>query len=294
MNESLTIKHSKPLIIYHAGCPDGFCAAWVANMYFRQIRGTDAELHPGRYEDPPPDVSGRDVLIVDFSYPRDILIEMYKMANSLRVFDHHKTSQADLASLTWCVFDMNESGATLTWRELFTDPPLAVVRYVRDRDLWKWELPNSKEVSAYIMSLPHDIKVWDEIFNKITVEEMIKLGTACRQVVNHFIDMQIKNAYKLNLFGIDWIAVNTPQSNVADVLGALVAQHKLPALGWSVFNDGVVGLSLRSADDLPMDVSVVAKSLGGGGHRNAAGCRWPKEKIDLLLPNITWYKEDNK
>jgi len=57
----------KPLVIYHAGCPDGVTAAWVVKKRFG-----DVDLHPGRYGEPPPDVTSRDVYVVDFTYGDDL------------------------------------------------------------------------------------------------------------------------------------------------------------------------------------------------------------------------------
>ena len=47
----------KPLCIYHGNCADGFTAAWAVHRRF----GNDWDYHAGVYQDPPPDVSGRDV-----------------------------------------------------------------------------------------------------------------------------------------------------------------------------------------------------------------------------------------
>src|SRR3970040_843082 len=66
-------------ILYHANCYDGFGAAWSAWL---KLEGLDAprqhDYIPVLYGDPPPDgLDGQDIVIVDFSYPRDILLELY-------------------------------------------------------------------------------------------------------------------------------------------------------------------------------------------------------------------------
>ena len=53
----------KPLVLYHANCPDGFCCAWIARKKF----GPELDLVPAQYGDDPPNVVGRDVYILDFS-----------------------------------------------------------------------------------------------------------------------------------------------------------------------------------------------------------------------------------
>ena len=86
---------SKILCIYHGNCADGFGAAWVV----RKALGDDVEFFPGVYQSEPPDVTGRDVVMVDFSYKRDVLLDMAAEADSIVIIDHHKTAQEDLVDL---------------------------------------------------------------------------------------------------------------------------------------------------------------------------------------------------
>ncbi|WP_329761830.1 DHHA1 domain-containing protein [Stenotrophomonas maltophilia] len=80
----------KPLVIYHSNCADGFTAAWAVRQ------AMDADFHPGIHGAPPPDVSGRDVILVDFSYKPDALMQLRKSARSILILDHHKSAEADL------------------------------------------------------------------------------------------------------------------------------------------------------------------------------------------------------
>lgn len=80
----------KPLCIYHSNCADGFTAAWAVRQ------AMDADFHPGVHGEPPPDVTGRDVILVDFSYKADVLLQMQLVANSILVLDHHKSAEEDL------------------------------------------------------------------------------------------------------------------------------------------------------------------------------------------------------
>jgi oligoribonuclease NrnB/cAMP/cGMP phosphodiesterase (DHH superfamily) len=82
----------KPLVIYHANCADGFTAAWAVRQ------AMDADFHAGVHGEPPPDVAGRDVILVDFSYPRAQLVDMAQVARSILVLDHHKSAEAELRS----------------------------------------------------------------------------------------------------------------------------------------------------------------------------------------------------
>jgi len=99
----------KLLVLFHASCADGFCAAWICHKIY-----PDAEYVAVQYGQEPPDVKDREVLILDFSYPRKQLLAMRSAAKNLEVLDHHKTAAADLEGLDFCMFDMSKSGARLT------------------------------------------------------------------------------------------------------------------------------------------------------------------------------------
>ena len=101
-------------VIYHGNCFDGHTAAYVAWSYFRD----QAEYIGCQHGDlfPIQNLTRDDqVFILDFSFKREILLEVKEKVGDLRVIDHHKTAQEDLEGLDFCIFDMNKSGALLTW-----------------------------------------------------------------------------------------------------------------------------------------------------------------------------------
>jgi hypothetical protein len=58
---------------------------------------------------------------------------------------------------------MNKSGARLAW-EFFPDKPVpGLIRYVEDRDIWKWEFPESPAFLAALEMEPRSIARWAEI-----------------------------------------------------------------------------------------------------------------------------------
>lgn len=151
----------KTLIIYHHPCADGFTAAWVV----AKAHGYDfVDLHPAQYGSAPPDVTNRDVIVVDFSYPRAVLEAMDAEADSLLVLDHHKSAQKDLDGLPFAHFDMNKSGAMLAYDEFGSvKVNHRLVQYVQDRDIWTKELPFTEEISAAIASRDLTFDEWDEM-----------------------------------------------------------------------------------------------------------------------------------
>src|SRR5688500_3788876 len=98
-------------VLYHGNCHDGFGAAWAARRKF----GDAAVYQPVTHGYPPPTMPpGSEVLIVDFAYPRSTLLELDDQ-HQVQVLDHHKTAQTDLEGLGFCIFDLERSGAMLTW-----------------------------------------------------------------------------------------------------------------------------------------------------------------------------------
>lgn len=83
------------LVIYHAKCPDGLAAAWVVWTLY----GAGATYLPASYGDAPPEVEGKHVVIVDFSYPRDVMVRLAKQAKSVLLLDHHVTARDNLDPL---------------------------------------------------------------------------------------------------------------------------------------------------------------------------------------------------
>jgi uncharacterized protein len=272
-------------ILYHAGCHDGFCAAWLCHKVW-----PNAEYIPVQYNQPPPDVRGASVLIVDFSYPRDVLIAMRstcKQTNGqgeLAVLDHHKTAQADLEGLDWCVFDMDKSGARLTWEFLWDngliDPikqfgtafldrsasPM-LVDYTEDRDLWRWKLPSSREINAALRSYPLDLDLWNRL-NRCC-EHLAAEGTAILREQQRLIDQHVGFARLLNIAGHEVYGVNAT-CHVSEIAQELAKRGPFGAC-WFENANGDKVYSLRSTEESGVDVSAIAKQLGGGGHARAAG-----------------------
>lgn len=263
-----------PLVVYHANCRDGFCAAWVLWRYF-SMRGSGAEFTPASYGQSPPDCRGRDVIVVDFSYPREVLEGVAREAATLLVMDHHKTAQEDLEEFarnpppnTRVVFDMEQSGAglahTYCWGRSGRN---YLVDYVEDRDLWRHSLPYSKAVNSYISTLPHTFEAWDHALH-IPTYTVTEMGIAVLAKTEQYVAAVSKLALRANFEGYFIPVVNAPPPDISELLHELCTGERF-AMGWYQRSDGWFNYSLRSVGDF--DVSALARRYGGGGHKNAAG-----------------------
>lgn len=266
----------RTLCVYHANCDDGFAAAWAV----RHALGDDVEFFPGIYQVPPPDVADRDVLMVDFSYKRPVLMEMAAQAKSIVVLDHHKTAAEDLAGLPVpggfnfplsklsALFDMKRSGAGLTWDFFHPDTPRPeFIDYIEDRDLWLKKLPGSDEFTIALRSYPQNFILWDALV-AAGPEALIAEGTSIQRYYRLRVEDFKRSSYEALINGVPcWIA-NIPYFAASEVAGELAEQTVFGACYFEV-EQGRWQYSLRSRHGF--DVSELAKVFGGGGHPAAAG-----------------------
>lgn len=280
----------EPLIIHHVGCADGICGAMV--LWFGL--GRKGELLPAQYgDDPPLDrwIKDRDVWIVDFSYPRETLEKMHTLARSLRVFDHHKTAAENCTGLDFCTFDESRSGAQIAFDEMLAAGALnsepapmvdllgILVAYVQDRDLWRWELPQSKEVSAWLASWPRDLLTWVQMAARLAKAGQPAIAAEGAAILRNN-DILVR-AMTRNTEAVQWVPPEGPPWDVllvnAPVLHSEVAAKVLEknecafVCVWRRIKGKYV-YNLRSTT---VDVSDVAKQYGGGGHPQAAGFSSP-------------------
>lgn len=275
---------TNPLVIYHGKCLDGMTAAWAVRT---ALGGGD--YIPAIHGDAPPDVAGRDVVIVDFSYKRDLMEAMARDAKSLLVLDHHKSAQADLEGLPFAIFDMARSGAGMAW-DWFHPGQMrpALVNLVEDDDLWRHALPGTQEFHLRLEMEPMDFANWERIagMSEQELETFIAEGAVLRRAFDGEVGALLAERYAVTIAGEAGLAVNA-SSRYSSELG-----HRLAELSgsfgmvWRQVENGLK-VSLRSCGDY--DVAQLAARFGGGGHRNAASFRLPPSiESYALVAGKTW------
>jgi len=278
-------------VIYHANCPDGFAAAFVASLYFGEDREKTGPVSfvPASYGNAVPVMpDGADVFILDFSYSREVLLELSRRC-TVRVLDHHATAQKALEGLAFATFDMTKSGAVLTWEYFWpTEPVPPLLLYVQDRDLWQWKLPNSKAINAGLWrGTPREFSCWKDLLylwdRGVTTaqERLIQAGEA----IAFSDDLMVRNLCRAPVW-LRILCYTVPAVNSAvlqsEIGHELLQQYPLApfAAVWWVLEDGRPTFSLRGREG-EVDVSAIAKEFGGGGHKAAAGFR-PAKMFPIL------------
>lgn len=292
------------IVIYHDHCADGFGAAWACWMRWRDA----CQYMPANYGEAPPDVAGKHVLMVDFSYKRDVLREIGKAASSVIVLDHHKTAQADLDD--WAIddvsgefwagdapmkavaqndefvgqpiaalFDMNKSGARMAWEFCHDETVPLLIKLIEDRDLWRFTMEDTKPFSLWLRAEPFNFDRFELLAQQLEDgrdgHEIMTEARAMQRFFDAKVDEIASFASYEGLAEHTPIVVNCPPMFASEVGHALLDKHPNAPFSAMWFESrGKRMWSLRSRDDR-QDVSAVAAIFGGGGHRNAAGFSMP-------------------
>jgi len=277
------VRRARRICIYHAGCPDGFGAAWAA----WQAWGEDA-LYVARGHDDvlrPTDYAGDHVLFADIAPPPDAWRDLVEQAERLVVLDHHvsardryvaEPSLGDAVEREGhqVVFDLSRSGAVLAWQHLHPERALPdLLAYVQDQDLWRWQLPASREVNAAIGSHLRSFETWGKLA-AAPIETLAAEGRPILRALRMEVDRALATAHPVRVAGLPLEAVNARLQRAE--IGHELAERRafgVPAGAVYRVTGTRVDVSLYSVGEL--DVAKLAESLGGGGHRNAAGFAVP-------------------
>lgn len=273
------------LVIYHADCFDGIVAAWIARSKY----GNDAEYIAAAYGDNPPDVTDRTVIILDFSYPPNILAEMCDKAKLVTVLDHHETAIERIDEYFERVgypdnldlrLDMTRSGAGLAWDIIFPNKQRpAVVNYVEDHDLWKFELPNTRAFIAGFATMP--IEIDSVTYAEAYSDHLIDVGEPLVAQEDQQINRHLDESFLVSFGGYDNIPMsNVPRYNGSRVGEELIKKYNSPfSITW--YEDAKYRYyRLRSLKSSDVNVATIAEQHGGGGHTNAASFK--RDRIDHL------------
>ena len=254
---------------------DGWACAWVAHLEF----GDQADYVPVQYGQEPPDVTGREVYLLDFSYKRPVMERLSNACYSLVVLDHHETAEAELRGFgdkykdkVDVRFDMASSGGMLTWEYFYPYKSAPwLVNYTQDRDLWTFHLPFSREINAALASYPKDFRGWDLMCANKTppLSPLVHEGAAILRYQAQLVESAIKNATETEIEGYKVLAVNA--TCLISEIGEALAKDRPFGATFFINSYGKKVWSLRSRGENCVNVSEVAKRRGGGGHKQAAG-----------------------
>lgn len=273
-------------ILYHANCYDGFGAAWSAKQ---NPDFANSQFVAMNYHDPLPDIKpGDSVYMVDYSRKRSE-IEALVQACQVTILDHHKSAIENLEGLyhpnLTMVLDTKRSGAMITWNYFNPDRlPPALIQHIQDRDLWLFDLVDTKAVHAGLCAHPFSFNLWDAFaFLQDDFKNLIDLGYQVLAYHDVLIDRFCEEAVWMELGGFTVPVANICMlfSEVPERLLKMYPDAQFAGYHYTV-KGGVRRFGLRSRKTDDVDVSKIAATYGGGGHKNAAGFELQETGIKIL------------
>ena len=254
---------------YYHNDTDGKCAGAIV----KKAAG-DGEFIPMQYKDSINiDIIqlGEAIYIVDFSFKPEIMNEILKKTKNVCWIDHHATAfdyEQDYDMVLPGIRSNEKSGCELTWEHFYNaDPPYGVT-LIGGFDTWKFNLAKSMEFKYGLESWDHNPEsdIWDHVFDDDwDYEGMQDSGEAiirfrkmiCKdfQTFGYEVKFEGELTFVQNLYMFGSLAFNE-----------LIDQYNI--LASFVFDGQGYTIGLYSKK---IDVSMIAKKHGGGGHSGSAG-----------------------
>ena len=295
---------SDQVVVYHANCIDGSVGALCAYYDFPR-----AHFHAATHnkdDDILEYIKDKDVYFIDFCYKEDKTRAICELAKSVVFLDHHqtslpyiekivneyssnkltledigKTSMKTAKSLDKCksFCSMDKSGAMLAYEYFSTAREYhieaRIVEVVQDRDLWKWEYPETEAVTSFLYTLPQfdpevsqSFEDWDR-YCKYSIEDLTLLGNSVVKARKKNVEEGCKRAFKARMFNREIYIANATDC-FSEIAGELALKGEFGAT-FHINSQGKYVYSLRVANG-DLDIAVLAETVGGGGHKKAAGC----------------------
>jgi hypothetical protein len=132
--------------------------------------------------------------------------------------------------------------------------------------MWEWQLPSSRAVNMYIATLPLDFGVW----HQFDVTDAISKGEPILKFQAQQMEWNLHQVEMVSMFGhiVPIVNATSNMSELGELMNERYPDSPFSVTYW-VMPSGKVKFSLRSQKKI--DVSDLAKLVGGGGHPNAAG-----------------------
>lgn len=272
--------NEKIVCVYHKNCTDGTTAAAVLLKKFQ-----DCKLFPfehkykqGDFEQFLKEIDANTVVyIVDFSFPEEDSQKIIKKAKKVVNIDHHIGIYETLKKLASryenfeYIFDNNMSGASLTWKYFYGEPIPELIKFVEDKDIWKWEYGDkTKDINSFLFMYTNKPEEVKEFIDK-NLENLLEKGKVISEYTDYLINFFVEKA-KPTILNIDKYKVKAFNTGLfQSEIGNILSKQLGEAVALFNINGDFVKISFRSCEGQNPTALELAKKLGGGGHKHAAG-----------------------
>src|ERR1035437_1030488 len=240
--------------------------------------------------------SGEPIIMADVSMKMPQMLELAKYSNwQLTFIDHHISAIKDYKEFvgygeTFCtaVLDNTKSACEGTWKYLFPDKQMPrAISLLGIYDTWRknesgfdWEnevLPFQFGMRMFCNSpetFPTELFTDDSLVNGI-----IEKGKTILQYQAQVNETNCKGAFEIEFEGLRAICLNGAGFN-SDVFKSVYDEAKHDIMMPFKFDGKQWIISMYTTKEI--DLSVIAKKYGGGGHAKASGAQFKKLPNSLL------------
>lgn len=253
--------------LYHAGCLDGFASAFIVFDEF-----PNATFIPVYYGQEPPNVTGKEVFIVDFSYPPEQMYKITEQAHYVTVIDHHESAIRKLKNFSaenyTAKFDLTLSGTELTFAYFhgYESRIPTILRAIGRRDMWDFSNPDTKAIATAMFEEERSFEHWAKLLrDKNAVCRLTAVG---KTLLKHA-ESNIERILKAGTRYVAGIPICNVPSQYSSDAGMLLSKGHAFAITYYDRSD-CRQYSLRVSEG-DFNVAEFAEKYGGGGHKKAAG-----------------------
>ena len=270
-------------ICFHHTDPDGRGAGAVV----RYALGKDVlliESDYGKVSIPWEKVEQAErIIVTDFSFPKEDMLRMARGREFIWI-DHHKSAMLELEQVSkdWSgLQDVSESACVLAWKYFFPDRkvPRAIV-LIGDRDVWRWAEEDTGPFNESIYNRDYHAEndaLWEPLLedDETVLNQIIKEGEWLREIALRNVDnLMAERSFEAKFEGYNTLAVNAPVNGDIGNYGRSRGYDIVYSYIDEPQDNGLTTVVTLYSDKV--DVSVIAKKYGGGGHAGAAGFSFPR------------------
>lgn len=273
------MKHN---IIFHNQDLDGFCSGAIIKhcLLNKGVKNSEIKMTGWNYGNTIPNLMGQ-VYITDICFPDEV---MESLTDKTVWIDHHKTS-IESSRDKWDILPgsrkIGDSASLLAWEYFFEGEEIPeVVKYVDLYDVWKkgivpWAIVIEAQFGMrFYLNNPEKFTAYQEWALFLDLDTEMKKVFETGRLISKYIKEENKvislSSFDIKFEGLDLIAVNR-KGNSETLKSVVTKDHDGIMLFYFDKNKWRVSLYNNELNKNTIDLSVISKKFGGGGHAKACG-----------------------
>jgi len=282
------------LILHHSDF-DGYCSAAIAKLKNPDYETISLDYGMDLEEVIPWEkVENGNVILVDYTLePFEYMVRLNNLAADFTWIDHHYTSikEANKVGMDKVAGIRKDGTAAcqLCWEYYFPKEKLPQAVYliacldVFDIKADERIYPFNYGLEAYETEPAKNFELWKELLtNKEVFERILSEG----RMIKTYVEKQDENIVRKNHFLVDFeghkfLAINNPKKGSTQ-FKSIEKELEFDAYMVFRYTKGMWNYSLYAGNNSKIDLSIIAKKYGGGGHKAACGFHTK----ELVLTNI--------